>query len=210
MEIITYRWASTQISHLSLIPDLTPYSCERVELNAYRYSFTVASNIAVYAITWLVLGIGATEVQEGESSTICPDDAPHFRIIVFSIVIIGTVFSLIFHIVVKEDQEAIRLGAFGNSLINNDSVDYSLPSNHLKWNHWFKVSQFYKVGLLYMGTRLTINLTQVYTPLYLQDNLHLPRVSMQSLKLIFTRNLSSILAKYCLHSTGDVCQWIHI
>ena len=35
--IFQIGWASTQISHLSLIPELTPNNGERVELNAIRY-----------------------------------------------------------------------------------------------------------------------------------------------------------------------------
>ena len=34
--IFQFGWASTQISHLSLIPELTPNDSERVELNAIR------------------------------------------------------------------------------------------------------------------------------------------------------------------------------
>ncbi|CAG2184005.1 unnamed protein product, partial [Oppiella nova] len=59
-----------------------------------------------------------------------------------------------------------------------ESLDFGLASieTHLKWRHWFRESQFYKVGLLYMGTRLCVNLTQVYTPLFLQDSLHLNKI----------------------------------
>lgn len=34
--IFQFGWAATQISHLSLIPDLTPDENERVELNGLR------------------------------------------------------------------------------------------------------------------------------------------------------------------------------
>ena len=34
--IFQFGWASTQISHLSLIPELTPNESERVQLNAIR------------------------------------------------------------------------------------------------------------------------------------------------------------------------------
>ena len=35
--IFQFGWAAVQVSHLSLITDLTPVSSERVELNSYRY-----------------------------------------------------------------------------------------------------------------------------------------------------------------------------
>ena len=46
------------------------------------------------------------------------------------------------------------------------------------WHGWFQQIRFYKVALLYMGTRLTINLTQVYIPNYLQETLRLPKVGV--------------------------------
>ncbi|XP_013787197.1 major facilitator superfamily domain-containing protein 12-like, partial [Limulus polyphemus] len=62
--VFQFGWASVQISHLSLIPDLTPVSSERVELNSLRYAFTVASNVCVYGITWFELGVGGTDKDQ--------------------------------------------------------------------------------------------------------------------------------------------------
>uniref|UniRef100_T1JPR1 Intimal thickness related receptor IRP domain-containing protein n=1 Tax=Tetranychus urticae TaxID=32264 RepID=T1JPR1_TETUR len=55
ISIFQFGWASVQVSHLSLIPDLTPNSNERIGLNSLRYSWTVIASITVYIITWLVL-----------------------------------------------------------------------------------------------------------------------------------------------------------
>lgn len=226
--IFQIGWASVQISHLSLIPELTPHSNQRTELNAWRYAFTVISNITVYSITWAVFGLnGPTDhtsdddvdrtghhhnssnshediIPEAFKSTllmlteaglssesssgdnkrggITPADGIHFRNIVLSVVAIGTVFSIIFHMVVREPVapiDRVRNGHDGkkNRRISITSLDNSLPCNHLKWHQWFMVSQFYKVGLLYMGTRLCINLTQAYVPFYLTYSLRLERVS---------------------------------
>ncbi|CAG2110028.1 unnamed protein product, partial [Medioppia subpectinata] len=174
--IFQFGWASIQISHLSLIPDLTPFSCERVELNAWRYAFTVVSNIMVYVITWIVFHIDGKDSADNDQIT--PSDAPLFRTIVLIVMAIGFVFSLIFHFGVKERPKN-RLTSNQTVSTAQESGDFNLPSieTHLKWNHWFKESQFYKVGLLYMGTRLCINLTQVYTPLFLQDSLHLKKLT---------------------------------
>ena len=48
--IFQLGWASTQISHLSLLPQLSSCENERVALNAIRYAFTVMSNLFVYTI----------------------------------------------------------------------------------------------------------------------------------------------------------------
>ena len=39
--IFQFGWASVQISHLSLIPDLTPHDAERTALTAIRYAKTL-------------------------------------------------------------------------------------------------------------------------------------------------------------------------
>ena len=49
-------WAASQISHLAMIPELTSSQNERTGLTAIRYSATIASNIAVYLLTWAFLG----------------------------------------------------------------------------------------------------------------------------------------------------------
>ena len=40
----------------SMIPELSPCQNERTGLTAWRYGMTVASNIAIYLITWIFLG----------------------------------------------------------------------------------------------------------------------------------------------------------
>lgn len=174
--IFQFGWAAVQISHLSLIPDLTPFSSERVELNAWRYALTVSSNIAVYVITWIVFHLEGKDSADSEQ--IAPSDAFLFRNIVFIVMTIGLFFSVVFHVGVKEKPRHRAISEGANTSNGEDTLDFSLPSinTHLKWKHWFSESQFYKVGLLYMGTRLYVNLTQVYTPLFLQDSLHLRKV----------------------------------
>lgn len=196
--IFQFGWASVQISHLSLIPDLTPYSCERVELNAWRYALTVASNITVYMITWIAFHLERRD--DADNDQITPSDAFIFRNIVFIVMAIGFVFSVIFHLGVKERPKMRSIDDMRNGTSGEDSVDFYLPSieSHLKWKHWFKESQFYKVALLYMGTRLCVNLTQVYIPLFLQDSLHLKKDSIAYIPLAIYSSgfVSSFLMKY--------------
>ena len=54
--VFQFGWAATQISHLAMIPELTPSQDERTGLTAIRYSATVMSNIAVYLLAWAFLG----------------------------------------------------------------------------------------------------------------------------------------------------------
>ncbi|XP_066945029.1 major facilitator superfamily domain-containing protein 12-like isoform X2 [Macrobrachium rosenbergii] len=199
--IFQFGWAASQISHLSLIPSLTQDPHDRTELNALRYAFTVMSNIAVYLITWLVLGLGSTNPNSG----LGPEDTGKFRVIVFTVLVIGTLFSTIFHVLVKEENtppyvempDEAPPAQKDEDEGDDDVADCSLPSPTLPQvavpskrrvmmtaTDWLKTGQFYQVALLYMGTRLFCNLTQAYVPIYLQDTLKLPQAAVAYIPLV--------------------------
>ena len=71
--IFQFGWASTQISHLATIPDISSSQNERTGLTAIRYSMTVASNILVYSCAW-----GLLNKSDGEGM-IGPEDEAAFR-----------------------------------------------------------------------------------------------------------------------------------
>ncbi|XP_068212734.1 major facilitator superfamily domain-containing protein 12-like isoform X1 [Palaemon carinicauda] len=205
--IFQFGWASSQISHLSLIPSITQDPHDRTELNAIRYGFTVMSNIAVYLITWLVLGLGTSDPDSG----LGPDDTGKFRVIVFTVLAIGTLFAIMFHVLVKEEnsppfvempdeepnsQKDEEPGSQKEE--DPDVADCSLPPTTLpevactnkprrvrmSSTDWLKNAQFYQVAVLYMGTRLFCNLTQAYVPIYLQDTLRLPQTAVAYIPLV--------------------------
>ncbi|KAK8400143.1 hypothetical protein O3P69_003085 [Scylla paramamosain] len=93
--VFQFGWAATQISHLSLIPSITQDPNDRTELNAIRYGFTVMSNVTVYVVTWLVLGLDTS--SKGREAGIGPEDAAKFRYIVAIVLVIGMVFVGLFH-----------------------------------------------------------------------------------------------------------------
>ena len=49
-------------------------------------------------------------------------------------------------------------------------VDLARP---MEKKDWFREPQFYQVAAVYMATRLFVNLSQAYIPLYLQESLEL-------------------------------------
>lgn len=176
--IFQFAWAAIQINHMSMATDLTPYSCERVKLTARRSSFTVISNILVYLFTWLVLHLSN---KDNKNSQFSPDDAGHFRLIVITLTGVGLCFTIIFHILVREEAHNVQIKR-ENSEVN--SIDFSDRSNHLKWKHWFKFSIFYQVAALYMVSRLIVNLTQVFVPLYLNHTLDLSKEAIAYIPLV--------------------------
>lgn len=193
--IFQFGWASVQVAHLSLIPDLTKNPNEKTELNALRNAFTVVSSICVYSVAWVVLG-----VQSGtsDSAGIGPEDKDKFRLIMIIVVIIGTVFSIIFHLGINEPKPPPRIDAIAKAIVqqNVHSVEMNgqvaktkapkknARDSSMTWKRWLKHFEFYKVAVLYMCTRLFVNLSQTYITLYLQESLKLPKNSVAIIPLV--------------------------
>ncbi|XP_067003209.2 major facilitator superfamily domain-containing protein 12 [Anabrus simplex] len=163
--IFQFGWAAVQISHLSLIPDLTPNEHERIGLTAIRYTFTVISNVLVYVITWAVL-----HVTTESDAQVGPDDVKKFQNVVFIGIGIGTVTSLIFHLTVNERPYSHAVG--------------STPGMKKTAGHLMKDIQLYQVAAVYMATRLFVNLSQVYIPLYLHESLGMGAESLAVIPLV--------------------------
>jgi Na+/melibiose symporter-like transporter len=143
--IFQFGWAATQISHLSLIPQLTTNDNERVALNAIRYAFTVMSNLFVYGMTYLLLRFSSLSDSQhaadsdDSSSDLTPDDAPKFMHLTFIMCGVGLVFQVIFHTGTNEknlrnDQEILDQTA--SSYLNHETLD---------WTGYLKCYRFYTV-----------------------------------------------------------------
>ncbi|XP_039250508.1 major facilitator superfamily domain-containing protein 12-like isoform X2 [Styela clava] len=201
-------WAATQINHLALIPELARDRAEKVNLNAVRYAFTVLSNILVYCVTWVVFDVSGEGTEQ-----LSEDDISEFRNIVLIVTATGCFFSIIFHIGVKEHtiQQRFNINnsnisnsriteADENSSLQSTDANGSIPDEKtcllpsiehspcnlpmMKWSDWFKRPSFYQMALLYMCTRLVVNLSQVYIPMYLTDTLMLSKKYIAIVPLI--------------------------
>ncbi|XP_029286402.1 major facilitator superfamily domain-containing protein 12 [Cottoperca gobio] len=170
--IFQLGWAATQISHLSLIPELVSSNSDKVELTAYRYAFTVVANITVYTVAWLLFHLQAQQnVDTSITDNLSQVDIPLFRTLALVMLAIGALFSLIFHIGTKEDVTA---SSSENQLIT-PSPQEALPRPVFQWKQWLKEPSFYQVAVLYMCTRLIVNLSQTYISVYLTNSLMLPK-----------------------------------
>ena len=76
--IFQFGWPVVQITHLSMIPELSKTQRDRSELTATRYSASIASNVVVYIVTWVVLKYHASYENK-----ITPSDWPKFRVKLF-------------------------------------------------------------------------------------------------------------------------------
>ncbi|XP_041464222.1 major facilitator superfamily domain-containing protein 12-like isoform X1 [Lytechinus variegatus] len=197
--IFQFGWAATQISHLSLIPEITAEDGERVELNAIRYAFTVMSSIFVYLVTYLLLQLNDKDDVSNTQSSLDPDDIPQFRYLVVIVVCVGTVFSFFFHLGTKEPKGGRRCpteddeGAHSYGSVQAPDQ----PKLTMKWSDWLKESQFYQVTALYMFTRLMVNIAQIYIPMYVTDTLGLDKetVALAPLVVYISGFLSTLVAK---------------
>uniref|UniRef100_A0A6Q2WXA1 Major facilitator superfamily domain containing 12 n=1 Tax=Esox lucius TaxID=8010 RepID=A0A6Q2WXA1_ESOLU len=172
--IFQFGWAATQISHLSLIPELVSCEHAKVELTAYRYAFTVMANITVYAVAYLLFHLQSESDQEPTlTETLGPIDINIFRNLSLIVLGIGALFSLVFHLGTKETK-----GGEG------EKEAISPPQPLLSWKCWLEQPSFYQVAFIYMATRLMVNLSQTYISMYLTNSLMLPKKYIATIPLV--------------------------
>ncbi|XP_074060250.1 major facilitator superfamily domain-containing protein 12 isoform X1 [Macrotis lagotis] len=182
--IFQFGWAATQISHLSLIPELVTNDHEKVELTAFRYAFTVVANIAVYGAAWLLLhfqGSHSEAPDSGISDQLGLQDVPVFRNLSLMVVCVGAIFSLLFHLGTRERP---RQRPRPEEPSEHSPLLPPTPQPMLLWKHWLREPSFYQVGLLYMSTRLIVNLSQTYIAMYLTYSLNLPKKFIATIPLV--------------------------
>lgn len=188
--VFQFGWAATQISHLSLIPELVTCEHAKVELTAYRYAFTVIANITVYAVAFLLFHVQSGGDDDPLSDALGPADVPVFRNLALIVLGIGAVFSLIFHLGTKERGSNVE--ARGDEEKEEEEEGERRPllprtktnSPLLQWKCWLQQPAFYQVALLYMCTRLIVNLSQTYISMYLINTLGLPKKYIATIPLV--------------------------
>ncbi|XP_063595503.1 major facilitator superfamily domain-containing protein 12-like [Penaeus indicus] len=202
--LFQFGWASTQVSHLALIPDLTDSKSEREELNLIRYIFDVCSDVLVYLVAWV-----AFSEDSFEERFIDPGDSGKFKSITLTILVVGTIFSTIFHVMTPEDssgrwsrddeaeiitQEAGTAQTSAEDAAEGDRV--RRPRVQMTWRDWLTEPQFYQVSMLYACARLVANLANIYMPIYLQETVHAKETMIALIPLVMS--LSGVGASFLL------------
>ncbi|UJR14092.1 hypothetical protein I4U23_001088 [Adineta vaga] len=161
--VFQFGWSCSQITHLSMINELTHKDGERVALNSYRYAWTVVSNIFVYAMASVLLG-----VHNGDDKTdITPADAHIFRTLTFIVVGLGAVCMMVFHFGLKESE----LPAEETESRLQLSLTSSGRLKRMTWKCFLREKEFYQCAAIWMFTRVILNVTQVFLPLYIIDTI---------------------------------------
>ncbi|XP_043911394.1 major facilitator superfamily domain-containing protein 12 [Protopterus annectens] len=127
-----------------------------------------------------------------------------FQALSLTVVAIGAVFSLFFHLATKEkhqDQYQVAEQGEHTLLLTVTRNHQSKPV--MLWKHWLKEPAFYQVAMLYMCTRLIVNLSQTYIAMYLTNSLNLPKNFIATIPLIMY--VSGFLSSFCMK---PVNKWI--
>lgn len=90
-------------------------------------------------------------------------------------------------------KEQISSGSQASINYNTDPEGFErrlkqLKLNEKHWYDWFKSLSFWKITMMYTLSRMFVNVTQVYTPLYLQYYLILPKVILLLTSESFSSN----------------------
>ncbi|KAM8849988.1 major facilitator superfamily domain-containing protein 12-like [Spinachia spinachia] len=226
--IFQFGWAATQISHLSLIPELVACEHAKVELTAYRYASTVIANITVYAVAYLLFHFQAGHHGDPLSEALGPQDVHIFRNLALIVLAIGALFSLLFHLGITErrpgaDREEAERGRRRRRRTMKEEEEEQQQQEEeeeqkeeqeeeeereprrgfskaswsvLQWRCWLQQPSFYQVALLYMCTRLIVNLSQTYISMYLMNTLGLPKKFIATIPLVMY--LSGFLSSFVM------------
>lgn len=108
-------WAAIQVSHMAMVPELSPHEGERARLNSSRYAFTVLSNVSVFLIMFTLLKLAGGSEDEAYK------DPALFTRLAIPVLIIGGLCSLIFLVGTKEKVVNDESNAPENQdLLSND------------------------------------------------------------------------------------------
>ena len=178
-------WASVQVSHMSMVPELSRHEHTRVVLNSARYSESVVANVAVFGI----LACWAAVFSRSEQQ---------YTFVSYTTLSIGLACSLAFLFGIREKPARRRRPLALDDALSTPSLSPSSPSPPSSpgpasssteccggvglrlpvggWRVWLHNRDFYKVGWVYMNTRLVVNVSQVFLAFYVLDTLQMPTV----------------------------------
>ncbi|KAI4333219.1 hypothetical protein L6164_018055 [Bauhinia variegata] len=149
--IFNVGWAATQVSHMSMVTCITLNSSSRVVLASCRNAFNMVANLSLYAVALVVFNVinGKTYV----------DVENEYRWIAYVSIFIGCCFVGVFHLAIKEPR--LKVGVQGEA------------HARISWVYWFKRVLYYQVALVYVLTRLVLNVSQAYLAFYVMNDLQM-------------------------------------
>ncbi|KAI9912980.1 hypothetical protein PsorP6_006626 [Peronosclerospora sorghi] len=187
--IFNIGWAAVQVSHMAMVPELSDNDNIRCILNI------LLRVVAPFGVP----------------------DAEKFTLLAYSSVVVGGICTVFFLSGTPEkvtgpkrqkgeyalapspvmaDLQGHGLGPFSEEMPASDVV-----AEAMTWTCWFKLTRFYQVAIVYMCTRLIVNITQVFISFYLIVTLEMSATSIAIVPLLVY--LSGFFATFCLRRLNE-------
>ena len=197
-------WAAVQVSHMAMVPELSRNEHTRVVLNSARYSESVVANVSVFGIlaVW---------------SEVISDSGRQYTYVSYTTLALGLLCSALFLYGIREKPARRRkplsqsdsldsLSSLHDVSLSSSGSSPSSPSSppattllcgrwsvsNGGWQQWLCCADFYRVGWVYMWSRVVVNVSQVFLVFYVLDTLHMSRLHITTVPC--TVYLSSFLA----------------
>uniref|UniRef100_A0A803Q7W2 Major facilitator superfamily domain-containing protein 12-like n=1 Tax=Cannabis sativa TaxID=3483 RepID=A0A803Q7W2_CANSA len=147
--IFNIGWAATQVSHMSMVNCITLNSTSRVVLASCRNAFTMVANLSLYAVAFVVISVTTAKTHANIEN--------QYRWIAYVSIFIGCCFVVAFLLGTKEPS--LKIGVQGSR------------HERIAWSYWFKRVLYYQVAVVYMLTRLVVNVSQAYLAFFVINDL---------------------------------------
>ncbi|WZZ55978.1 hypothetical protein YC2023_056085 [Brassica napus] len=135
----------------AMVNYITLNSTSRVALTSSRNAFSMVANLALYAIALVVFGVSKADTKENTES--------QYRWIAYSCITVGCCFVVVFLMGTKEPRLRITLRETNRARI--------------PWAYWFRKILYYQVAMVYLLTRLVLNVSQAYLAFFVIDDLQM-------------------------------------
>ncbi|EDO40766.1 predicted protein [Nematostella vectensis] len=172
---MNFGFTAVEISHLSLLPKIAIRHTDFVKLNSLRTAWMFISGIMVYGLMWMLLGNSSGESLDH-------NQWKEFMSLGMIITGVGLFFSATFHIGTKEPKKEHKYGKHGNHPAQ--TVLKNARQKPMSAKKWFRKPEFYTLCMVFMCTKIVINVSNSYFPLYLVDVLHLEKEAIAYFPLI--------------------------
>lgn len=148
----------------------------------FRQAANVVASIIVYSTVLVLLQSNVN--PDSSSRIVSREDLPSFMVVSLVLAAIGLLISVLFHVLVRENSPIVSSDNEISSMSSdtgdstNDLFDEATQQivHNKQWFDWLKDGLFYRVGFLYIICHLSYNLSQTYTPIFLQYTLKTDKV----------------------------------
>mmetsp|Transcript_56691 Transcript_56691/g.169358 ORF Transcript_56691/g.169358 Transcript_56691/m.169358 type:complete len:549 (-) Transcript_56691:189-1835(-) len=186
-------WASVQVSHMAMVPELTSILSERTLLNSVRFLVTVGTDITVYTLVWAFSEADGNVASDVEARRGIQQEITEcmlmqkLQIISYIILILGALLGIVFIFLVKEKEilpasagpyqgkkrarVPRRLSRKSSGIRSSITADFIWldelePELPKTIGGWLQTPGFLGVAANYSMTRLCVNAIQIYLPFF--------------------------------------------